>query len=152
MRGRIAADPILDPLSAYDRGMDNADSHPVADVPEDYDTVGEVRPSSPDGGNENEGPANPSDEAEDRNKSPQGGRPVEDEFDIDDDEVAVDPEGAMTANGFISLITVVMLILVVLVVVTALTGSTIMLIVTFLGIMAGLGLVLKNLFEMMSTD
>jgi hypothetical protein len=146
----VATDPIPDPPRAYDRNMENADSHPVADVPEDYDSVGDVRPSSPVGGNEDEGPANPSSEAEDRNKSPQGGRPVDDHF--DDDEVAVDPEDAMTANGFISLITVVMLVLVVLVVVTALTGSTIMLVVTFLGIMTGLALVLKNLFQMMSTD
>lgn len=114
--------------------MDNADSQPVPDAPEDLTAT------------EHEGPANPSDEAEDRNKSPEGGRSY------GDDEVAADPEGAMTANGFISLITAVMLVLVVLVVATALTGSTIMLVVTFIGIIGGLGLVLKNLFEMMSTD
>lgn len=114
--------------------MDNADSQPVPDVPEDLTAT------------EHEGPANPSDEAEDRPKSPEGGRSY------GGDEVAVDPENAMTANGFISLITVIMLVLVVLVVATALTGSTIMMIITFVGIVGGIGLVLKNLFEMMSTD
>lgn len=114
--------------------MDNADSQPVPDAPED------LAPT------EDEGPANPSHEAEDRNKSPEGGRSYA------DDEVAVDPEGAPSAYAFMALITVVMLVLVVLLVITALTGSTIMLIVTFLGIIGGLGLVLKSLFEMMSTD
>lgn len=114
--------------------MDNADSQPVPDAPDGLIPT------------EHEGPANPSDEAEDRNKAPEGGRSY------DDDEVAVDPEGAPSAYTFMGLITVVMLILVVLLVVTALTGSTIMLVVTFLGILVGLGLVLKSLFEMMSTD
>jgi hypothetical protein len=126
--------------------MENADTHPVPDAPEDYDSVGDVRPSSPDGGNENEGPANPSSEAEDRNKSPEGGRS------LDEDEVAVDPEGAISANGFMAQITVVMLILVVLLVVTALTESTIMLVITFLGILVGLLVVMRSLFHMMSTD
>lgn len=126
--------------------MDSAESHPVPDVPEDYDTVGDVRPSSPEGGNEDEGPANPSSEAEDRNKSPEGGRGY------DDGEVAVDPEDAMSANGFMWQITIVMLALVVLLVVTALTGSVVMMVLTFVGMMIGIGLVLKALFHMMSTD
>lgn len=124
--------PFFGTRSAYDRCMDNADSQPVPEAPED------LAATQPDG------PVEPSDGVEAHPASPEGGR--------SDGEVDVDPDGAMTANGFISLITIVMLVLVVLVVATALTGSTIMLIVTFIGIITGLGLVLKNLFEMMSTD
>ncbi|MFA4930129.1 MAG: hypothetical protein WC558_16565 [Patulibacter sp.] len=126
--------------------MENDDRHPVPDPVEDYRSEGHERPISEGDPDAHEGPANPSDEAEDRNKSPEGGRS------FNDDDVAVDPEGAPTANGFMTLITVVMLVIVVLVVVTALTEATIMLIVTFLAILVGLGLVLKSLFEMMATD
>lgn len=126
--------------------MDSTDSHPVPDAPEDYEGVGHPRPVNEGDPEQHEGPANPSDEAEDRNKSPQGGRGFE------DDDVALDPEDAPSANSFMVQITIAMLILVVLVVVTALTGSMIMMIVTFLGILAGIGVVLNSLFKMMSTD
>lgn len=138
-RGRLPfSTPTVGPFpiarTAYDRYMDNADSQPVPDAPDDLAAT------------EHEGPANPSSEAEDRPKSPEGGRS------FDDDEVAVDPEGAMTANGFIGLITVTLLALVVVVVAAFVTGSTILGVVAFIGLLTGIGLVLKNLFEMMSTD
>lgn len=138
--------PFPDAFSAYYRCMDSTDSHPVPDLPEDYRSEGYERPVSEGDPDQHEGPANPSDEAEDRPKSPPGGRG------FDDDEVAVDPEDAPTANSFMTQITVVMLILVVLLVVTALTESMIMLVVTFLGILVGVGIVLRALFSMMSTD
>ncbi len=114
--------------------MENTDDQPVAEEPQDFAAT------------EHEGPANPSDEPEDRPKSPEGGRSY------DDDEVAVDPEDAPSANSFIGQITIAMLVLVVLVVLTALTGSAIMMIVTFIGILLGIAVVLRSLFQMMSTD
>ncbi len=126
--------PVVTVRKAYDRGMDNTDEQAVAEEPRDLEPTAQ------------EGPANPSDEAEDRPKSPEGGRSY------DDDEVAIDPTGAMTAMGFIALITTVLLVVVAVIIAAFVTESMILGIVAFLGLIVGLSLVLKNLFEMMSTD
>jgi hypothetical protein len=93
-----------------------------------------------------EGPANPSDEPEDRSKSPEGGA------DYDDDEVAVDPEDAPSANAFMIRITAAMFVVVILLVLTAITGSPVILVVAFISIMFGVAVVLHAIFNMMSTD
>lgn len=116
-------------------GMDDTTPHASVDAEHD-DLV-----ATPD-----EGPALPSDEAEDRNKSPEGGRGY------DDNVVAVDPEGAPSANSFMIQITIAMFVVVALLVTTAITGSTVILIVAFISILGGLGIVLKAVFKMMSTD
>ena len=91
-------------------------------------------------------PAQPSDEAEDRNKSPRGGA------DFDDDVIAVDPENAMSANAFMVQITISALITVLLLVLASITGSTILLLLAMVSILPGLGLMLRSVFTMMSTD
>lgn len=90
--------------------------------------------------------AQPSDEAEDRNKSPQGGASYE------DDVVAVDPVNAPSANSFMIQITIAMFVVVILLVLAAVTGSTILLLVALLSILPGIAVVLKAIFTMMSTD
>lgn len=90
--------------------------------------------------------AQPSDEAEDRNKSPRGGASY------DDDVVAVDPANAPSANQFMVLITVAALGTVLLLTVASITGSTILLLLALLSILPGLGLMLRAVFMMMSTD
>jgi hypothetical protein len=116
-------------------GMDDTTPHASVDA-EHADLV-----ATPD-----EGPALPSDEAEDRNKSPEGGRGYQ------DNAVAVDPEDAPSANSFMVQITIAMFVVVALMVATALTGSTVLLIIAFVSILLGLGTVLKAVFKMMSTD
>jgi hypothetical protein len=93
-----------------------------------------------------EGPAQPSDEAEDRNKSPRGGA------DFNDGEVAVDPEDAPTANAFLIRITLVMFVLVALLVLAGITHSTVFLIIALVAIPVGAYFVLKAVFQMMSGD
>ncbi|MEV4422013.1 hypothetical protein AB0L40_18815 [Patulibacter sp. NPDC049589] len=90
--------------------------------------------------------AQPSDEAEDRNKSPLGGASY------DDDVLAVDPENALSANAFMIQITISMFVVVILLVLASSTGSTILLLLALLSILPGLGLMLKAVFTMMSTD
>jgi hypothetical protein len=90
--------------------------------------------------------AQPSDEAEDRNKSPEGGASY------DDDVVAVDPINAPSANAFMIQITVAMFVVVLLLVLAAVTGSTIILLVALISILPGIAVVLKAIFTMMSTD
>jgi hypothetical protein len=93
-----------------------------------------------------EGPAQPSDEAEDRNKSPRGGARY------DDDEIAVDPEDAPTANAFLIRITAVMFVLVALLVLAGITHSTLFLIIALVAIPVGAYFVLKAVFQMMAGD
>ncbi|MGX6446830.1 hypothetical protein ACVU7I_01995 [Patulibacter sp. S7RM1-6] len=93
-----------------------------------------------------EGPAQPSSEAEDRNKSPRGGRA------FNDDEVAVDPDDAPSANSFMVQITLAMFVVVILLVLAAVTGSGILTAVALVSILPGLGVVLRAIFAMMSTD
>lgn len=93
-----------------------------------------------------EGPAQPSSEAEDRNKSPRGGR------EFDDDEVAVDPENAPSANSFMIQIILAMFLVVILLVLAAVTGSTILLVLALVSIIPGAAIVLRAVFAMMSTD
>ncbi|WP_026911244.1 hypothetical protein [Patulibacter minatonensis] len=88
----------------------------------------------------------PSDEAEDRNKSPQGGASY------DDDVVAVDPANAISANAFMIQITISALLTVLLLVLASITDSTILLLLALISILPGLGLMLKSVFVMMSTD
>lgn len=90
--------------------------------------------------------AQPSDEAEDRNKSPRGGAG------FNDDVVAVDPPNAPSANSFMIQITVAMFVVVILLVLASITGSTIVLLLALFSILPGLGIVLKAIFTMMSTD
>ncbi|MDO9407848.1 hypothetical protein [Patulibacter sp.] len=90
--------------------------------------------------------AQPSDEAEDRNKSPIGGASY------DDDVVAVDPVNAPSANFFMIQITVAALATVLLLVLASITGSTIILLVAMVSILPGLALMLRSVFTMMSTD
>ena len=90
--------------------------------------------------------AQPSDEAEDRNKSPLGGASY------DDDVVAVDPVDAPSANQFMVLITVAALGTVLLLTLASITGSTILLLLALVSILPGLGLMLRAVFHMMSTD
>lgn len=90
--------------------------------------------------------AQPSDEAEDRNKSPEGGA------DYDDDVVAVDPENAPSANAFMIQITLAMFVVVILLVLASVTGSTIVLLLAMVSILPGLAVVLRSVFTMMSTD
>jgi hypothetical protein len=91
--------------------------------------------------------AQPSDEAEDRNKSPEGGA----SFD-EDDEIAVDPDNAPSANAFIIQITAAMFVVVLLLVLAAVTKSTILLVLALLAILPGVAVVLQGIFRMMSTD
>jgi hypothetical protein len=93
-----------------------------------------------------EGPAQPSDEAEDRNKSPQGGA------DFNDGEIAVDPEDAPTANAFLVRITAVMFVVVILMVLAGATHSTVFLIIALISIPIGAYFVLKAVFQMMAGD
>jgi hypothetical protein len=90
--------------------------------------------------------AQPSDEAEDRNKSPEGGAGYE------DDVVAVDPINAPSANSFMIQITAAMFVVVLLLVLAAVTGSTIVLLLALLSILPGIAVVLRAIFTMMSTD
>jgi hypothetical protein len=90
--------------------------------------------------------AQPSDEAEDRNKSPVGGA------DFDDDVVAVDPENAPSANAFMIQITLAALGTVLLLVIASITSSTIILLLALVSIFPGLALMLRAVFTMMSTD
>jgi hypothetical protein len=90
--------------------------------------------------------AQPSDEAEDRNKSPIGGA------DYDDDVVAVDPENAPSANYFMIQITAAALGTVLLLVLASVTDSTILLLLAMVSILPGLALMLRSVFTMMSTD
>jgi hypothetical protein len=95
---------------------------------------------------DDEGPAQPSDEAEDRNKSPEGGAS------FDDDEIAVDPENAPSANTFIVQLTIAMFVVVLLLVLAGITGSTILLVLALISILPGVAVVLQGIFRMMSTD
>ncbi|CAB4909305.1 unannotated protein [freshwater metagenome] len=90
--------------------------------------------------------AQPSDEAEDRNKSPIGGASY------DDDVVAVDPPNAPSANAFMIQITLAMFVVVILLVLASVTGSTIVLLLAMVSILPGLAVVLRAIFTMMSTD
>ena len=90
--------------------------------------------------------AQPSDEAEDRNKSPVGGA------DYDDDVVAIDPANAPSANQFMILITVAALGTVLLLTLASITGSTVLMLLALLSILPGLAAMLKAVFTMMSTD
>ncbi|WP_320673135.1 hypothetical protein [Patulibacter defluvii] len=93
-----------------------------------------------------EGPANPQAEPIDHQSSPPGGRGY------DDDEVAVDPEDAPSANSFLLQIIIGALMVVVLLTVAAITGSDVLLVVALLSIIPGIALVVHAIFKMMSTD
>lgn len=93
-----------------------------------------------------EGPANPQADPVDHQSSPPGGRGY------DDDEVAVDPDDAPSANSFLLQIIAGALMVVVLLTVAAITGSDILLGVALLSILPGIALVVHAIFKMMSTD